>query len=282
MKPHIDLHMHSTASDGTDTPAGLLERVKAAGLRVFALTDHDAVDGVRELAGNIPEGITFIPGIEFSCRMASGKCHILGYGCDMDHPSFADALDRGAALRRAKLETRIAFMKERGIHIPEAELDALRQMPSAGKPHLGNLMVKYGCARTRDEAITGTLNLCRTGPSRIEAEAAVKAILAVGGVPVWAHPLGGTGEPRVGRPQFEAMLTELLAYSLRGLECWYSEYPAESCRKLAQVAAEHGLLISGGSDYHGTNKAVDLGTLNADGEEVRAEQLTLLDEPLGG
>lgn len=97
----IDLHMHSTASDGTDTPVQLAGNVKAAGIQIFALTDHDTVIGAEQLTEHLPKGVTFIPGIEFSCRMPSGKCHILGYDCDMAHPAFRDALAQGAALRCA-------------------------------------------------------------------------------------------------------------------------------------------------------------------------------------
>ena len=277
MPSKIDLHMHSTASDGTDSPAQLAEKVKAAGISVFALTDHDTVSGAEKLKKHLPDGVTFIPGIEFSCVMPSGKCHILGFNCDTDYPAFRAALDKGAELRREKLERRLDFLREHGIQFPDEELELLRQMPSVGKPHLGNLMVKYGFAASKDEAIKDVINQCHTGTTRIGAETAVKAILASGGIPVWAHPLGGTGEKEVGSEQFMAMLTELLSYGLKGLECWYSIYPAERCRWLAHIAKENGLLVSGGSDYHGKNKTVTLGTLNADGEEVSSEIITLLD-----
>lgn len=272
----VDLHMHSTASDGTDTPVRLAEKVKAAGIRFFALTDHDTVTGAEQLAEHLPAGVTFIPGVEFSCRMDSGKCHILGYRCDTAHPAFQDALSKGAALRRAKLERRLAFLQERGMSFPEDELCRLRRIPGVGKPHLGNLMVKYGYAPDLRTAITEVINRCAAGSSRIGAETAVKAVLASGGIPVWAHPLGGEGEREIGPAQFGGMLEELTGYGLMGLECWYSKYPPELCERLAGIAEERGLLISGGSDYHGANKAVPLGTLNAGGREVSLPQITLL------
>lgn len=272
----IDLHMHSTASDGTDTPVQLVEKVKAAGIQVFALTDHDTVIGAEQLAECLPAGVTFIPGIEFSCRMDSGKCHILGYRCDTAHPAFQDALTEGAALRRTKLEKRLDFLRKKGMTFPEDELCRLRQIPGVGKPHLGNLIVKYGCAPDLQTAITEVIDRCATGSSRIPAETAVKAILASGGIPVWAHPLGGEGEREIGPAQFAKMMDELTGYGLMGLECWYSKYPSDCCERLAGVAEDHGLLISGGSDYHGTNKAIPLGTLNAEGREVPLPQITLL------
>ena len=180
------------------------------------------------------------------------------------------------ALREGKLNLRLNFLQDRGITFPEAETDALHRLPSAGKPHLGNLMVKYGYAASRVEAIRDGINLCPTGSSRISAETAVRAILASGGIPVWAHPLGGEGEKAVGPAQFTAMLDELSGYGILGLECFYSKCPLAVCERLAGIARDRGLLVSGGSDYHGTNKAIAPGTLNADGHVIPPERITLL------
>lgn len=281
MASRIDLHMHSAASDGTDSPAGLIETVKRVGIRIFSLTDHDTVEGVAEIAGRVPEGVVFLPGIEFSCTAPSGKCHILGYGCDMRRGAFQEILERVGALRRTKLETRLAFLEERGIRLPEEEIARLRGMPSAGKPHLANLMVKYGYAASREDAIRDTLNLCRTGSTRIPADTAIRAILASGGIPVWAHPLGGEGERETPEDQFQAVLSELLGCGLKGLECYYSKYPLARCRRLEGIAQEHRLLVSGGSDYHGANKKVAPGSLNADGAAVEIRTFSPLLEQLG-
>lgn len=273
----IDLHTHSTASDGSDTPFQLAEKAKSQGIQIFALTDHDTVSGVEQLSENLPEGISFVSGIEFSCRMRSGKCHILGYNCNTANQIFKDALNQGAALRRAKLEKRIEFLCDEGYSFPDEELEKIRQMPSAGKPHLGNLMVKYGYAKDRKTAINDIINRCRTESSRIFAEIAMNAILASGGIPVWAHPMGGEGEKETRLEQFTIMLDELLAYGLKGLECYYSKYPLALCDKLAKTANENNLLISGGSDYHGRNKSISLGTLNAEGQGTVREKITILD-----
>lgn len=250
MPSRIDLHMHSTASDGTDIPVQLMELVKSNGICIFALTDHDTISGVEKLRHQTQADTAFIPGIEFSCRTLSGKCHILGYGYAADHPAFKVALEEGASLRHAKLNKRLTFLRERGGRFPDQELQQLDQMPSVGKPHLGNLMVKYGYFNTKEDAIANVLNRCHTGSSRIPAETAVKAIAAAGGIPVWAHPLGGEGEPEVGEEQFNAMLDELIEYGLMGMECFYSKYPLKRCEQLAEIAQEHNLLVSGGSDYH--------------------------------
>lgn len=277
MPSQVDLHMHSNASDGTDSPIQLVENVKMAGIRIFSLTDHDTTAGVMQLAKVIPEEITFIPGIEFSCRMESGKCHILGYNCDVEHPSFRSALSQGEILRQLKLDKRLEFLQERGISFPDMEIEGLHQIPSVGKPHLANLMVQYGYAESKETAIKDTINLCATGSSRILAETAVRAILDAGGIPIWAHPLGGEGERLSTLEQFTARLEELISFGLMGMECYYSKYSMTHCVKLAEIAKERRLLISGGSDYHGANKAIGLGTLNSEGLEITREQITLLD-----
>lgn len=272
----IDLHMHSTASDGTDTPTQLVEKMLTRNIQTFAMTDHDTILGVEQVNEQLPENTTFIPGVEFSCRMLSGKCHILGYGYDANHPAFQAVLAEGTNLRQAKLDVRLSFLQERGIVFPDEELSKLHQLPSVGKPHLANLMVKFGYAGSIKEAIDDTLNLCHTSSSRVSAETAVRAIAAAGGIPVWAHPLGGTGEKEIGKDQFSLMLKELIGYGLKGLECFYSKYPMASCEKLADVAREKSLLISGGSDYHGKNKNIEPGTLNAENIVIQPERLTIL------
>ena len=276
MSSQVDLHMHSTVSDGIDTPFQLAEKVRAANIRIFAITDHDTVMGAERLKDYPSDGLIFIHGIEFSCRMDSGKCHILGYGCDASHPEFHAVLEEGAARRRAKLERRLVLLRERGIQIPDEELKQLRQIQSVGKPHLANLMVRLGYARDRKDAIENIINPCRSESSHIQAGTVVQAIAVAGGIPVWAHPLGGEGEKDISPEQFSIMLDELIGYGLLGIECFYSKYPLNRCEELAQTAQSRGLLVSGGSDYHGTNKSIALGTLNADEATISLERLTIL------
>lgn len=276
MSSIIDFHIHSTASDGTDAPYDLPKKIESTGIELFALTDHDTLAGTEEMRRIAPKG--FVPGIELSCRVPSGKCHILGYGFDPNNALLQEALTQGAALRRKKFEARLDFLREKGINFPQQEIDRLRLLPSVGKPHLANLMVQFGYARNKQDAIQNTLNLCHTGgPSRIPAEIAVQAIIAAGGISVWAHPLGGEGEKEISKENFQAMFQELLTYGLNGLECWYSKYFITQCKELAEIAKQHHLLISGGSDYHGRNKTVVLGTLNAENQPVPIDQLTIVE-----
>ena len=180
--------------------------------------------------------------------------------------------------RKAKLEKRLDFLRTKGMTFQQADIQYLRQASSAGKPHLANLMVKYGYAKNKQEAIDNVLNRCKTESSRMPADAVIKAILEAGGIPVWAHPLGGTGEKPVGQTQFQEMLDELSQFGLKGMECFYSKYPFVTCAELKYEAERHRLLISGGSDYHGQNKNVALGTLNAEGVAIQPNRLSLFAE----
>lgn len=274
----IDLHIHTNASDGTDSPQNLLWNIQKAGINTFAITDHDTIKGSLAMKRIIPAGIKFIQGIEFSCRTKSGhKCHVLGLNYDENNLDFQNALRTGDDLRHEKFHRRIELLRsEFGITFTQEELDSLLNTPSTGKPHLANMLVEKGLANNRQEAITNYIDKCRTGIDRISAELAIRAILSSGGLPVWAHPLGGEGEPELSERTFRIIINELIACGLKGLECWYSKYKPHKCDWLTKEAERRGLFISGGSDYHGTNKLIPLGRLNAYNKAVEPEKLTIL------
>lgn len=270
----IDLHIHTTASDGSDTPQELAAKIAAAGIRLFSVTDHDTIDGALEMEALVPEGVRFLRGIEFSCVSEAGKCHILGYGYEPQHPVFQAALEEGRQLRREKLERRIEHLRENfGVTLTDEETAWLRGLKSPGKPHLGRLLLNRGLAPDMNTAIKRYLSGV-PGRDRIEAETAVRAIEAAGGVSSWAHPLGGEGEKRLTSEQFENQLETLLGYGIRGLECWYSRYSMEEVSSLLKQAQKYRLTVTGGSDYHGTvKKNLELGQLNA--ENIPAEGIEL-------
>ena len=276
----VDLHIHTTASDGSDSPNVLLENLRKCGITTFSVTDHDTIEGCLETEKLVTPEFRFIRGIEFSCESPAGKCHILGYGFDPTHPAFQAALEEGRKLRQEKLETRLQYLrKELQVAVTEEEEAWLRSLESPGKPHFGRIVMAHGLADTIDAAIQKYISPCKIRRDRIEAELAVEAILAAGGIPVWAHPLGGEGEKPVTMEQFRQQLNQLMAYGIRGMECHYSRYDQEYSDFLCCHARIHGLLISGGSDYHGTNKRdLPLGRLRNDASEISPAQLTVLRE----
>lgn len=278
MASTVDLHIHTTASDGADSPAQLLENLKKAGISIFSVTDHDTIDGALEMENLVTPEFRFIRGIEFSCETPAGKCHILGYGYDPEDPVFQAALAEGAALRQEKCLFRLRYLEDTlGITFSDAELAWINSLKSPGKPHFGKLLVDRGIAATIDEAIKKYVNPCKPRRDRIDGSTAIAAILHAGGIPVWAHPLGGEGEKRLNTPQFQAQLDYLMAQGIQGLECHYSRYETSDRSFLVQQAQTHRLLSSGGSDYHGANKHdLPLGRLSADDTPVSPEEMTIL------
>ena len=135
-----DLHLHSNCSDGSDSIKELLENIKKAQLDVFALTDHDTIDGCEEMSTLIPQGIKFIPSVELTCKAGSIKCHILGYNCDYKNHILLNLIKKGKELRRKKLETRIRYLKDTwGINLTEEELNWLYSRKSVVKTHIANV-----------------------------------------------------------------------------------------------------------------------------------------------
>ena len=180
---HIDLHMHSTVSDGTNTPSEILSLVAGAGLDHFSLTDHDAIRGCAEICEQLDALSTeererqprFISGVEFSCKDEEGKYHILGYRYDLAAPSISAVVEQGHAYRMKKVQARLDFLKESfGFSFSEEDLAALFALDNPGKPHIGNLMVKYGYADSKDQAIHEYMN--RDTDFKFEVLSSIKAI----------------------------------------------------------------------------------------------------------
>ena len=286
MGSSTDLHMHTVASDGTDYPESFLQKIKDAGIRTFSVTDHDTIDGALQVRDLAPEksGITFFMGIEFTCRTSIGEVHLLGYGFDPENRIFQAALEKGKRLRREKLEKRLHYLKEQGIRITDTEIDAFYRMKSCGKPHLATMLVQKGYAKNMNDAIRLYLNPCDTSDLKITSTEAIGAINESGGIPVWAHPLGEGFHRRRNGERFQTMeqcyaqLQELLRQGIRGMECYYSQYGSAQIQNLLQAAEGYHLLVSGGSDYHGENRDVVPGTLNAAGKPVDDDCLTVLRE----
>ena len=257
----IDLHMHSTVSDGTDSPAELLDHVREAGLGLFALTDHDAVRGCLAIRSLLREGDpVFLNGAEFSCRDGEGKYHILGYGFDAEAEPILRLTGTAHELRMKKVRARLDFLEERfGIAFPKEELRQLMAMDNPGKPHIAKLLIRHGHAKTIEQAMREFLNLIRFRSEYLGPEQAIEAILASGGVPVLAHPAYGDGDQLILGGELEERVKRLMGFGLKGLEAYYSGFTPKICRSVLDLADRCGLYITAGSDYHGKNKLIELG-----------------------
>lgn len=274
---HIDLHMHSTCSDGSDDPLTLLEHVREAHITTFSLTDHDTIKGNAIIREHVQQDMTFINGIEFSTITPIRQAHILGYGFDETNEVLIEAIQKGEALRKHKLEVRLGYLKQQGVILKEEDIDDLRSLEIAAKPHIARALIKNGYGSTITEAINTYLSGCPQENDRLNARSAIKAIKAAKGRVIWAHPLGGENVKRMSEERFYKQLHFLLDAGIEGLEVYYSRYNQDEVAFLENVANKYNLLISGGSDYHGKNKNNHLGELNAFGKEIVKEKLTIIE-----
>ena len=198
-----DLHIHSNFSDGSDTIPELIKNIKDAGINIFALTDHDTIAGLPEVEKHLPNDIKFIKGVELTCKTKDIKCHILGYNINPENKKLNDLIAKGKILRRNKLEKRIAYLKEVwNIKLTQEELDWLYSRPSVVKTHFANILVNRGLSDNNLDAMKKYLDGCKTGNSRFDGEEAIQIIKNAGGIPVWAHPLGGEGENHLSQEEF--------------------------------------------------------------------------------
>jgi len=248
----IDLHMHTTASDGRYSPGEIVAKAAALGLSAIAICDHDTVGGLAEAiqaAEQFPQ-LKVIPGIEVSTHAPGDEVHMLGYFIDYTDPEFLQVLD---GLRNSRLERARSMVKklnELGVDIEWQRVQELAGDASVGRPHIAQAMIEKGCIPEFKEAFDRYIGL--GGPAYVErhkitpAEAA-GLILKVKGLPVLAHPLT-IKEP-------EAMIASLKEAGLVGMEVYYNNFTPAQRQYLAGLADKYGLIATGGSDYHGIDDA---------------------------
>ncbi|MRH91160.1 PHP domain-containing protein [Nocardia sp. SYP-A9097] len=263
----IDLHTHSTASDGTDTPAELIRNAAAAGLDVVALTDHDTTAGWAEAVEALPPGLTLVRGMEMSC-VGDGEdgwpvpVHLLAYLFDPADDAFAQERERLRGERTVRLRAIAEHMAADGLPVdPDAVMASAG--PSAGRPHLARALVEAGVVPTVDAAFLDLL--APHGRYYVEKadtplQRAVEMVQAAGGVSVVAHARAR----KRGRLLALDHIRELAELGLSGLELDHPDHSAADRAVLAGLASELGLLTTGSSDYHGRNKTIQLGEFTTD------------------
>lgn len=256
----IDLHTHSSASDGTDSPAELVRNAAAAGLDVVALTDHDTVAGYAEataaLAGT---ELTLVTGAELSCRVEGISMHLLGYLFDPAEPEFARERELVYTDRFRRAEAMVERCRELGAPISWEQVQRIAGSGAVGRPHVASALVEAGVVPSVDAAFTAEwlANGGRADVRKHELDPfeAVRLVRAAGGVPVFAHP----GAVKRGRTVSDQVIADLAAAGLAGVEVDHIDQDEPTRIHLRALAAELGLLITGSSDYHGTRKSVQLG-----------------------
>ena len=243
----VDLHTHTTASDGTLAPRDLVLEAVRRGVRVLAVTDHDSTGGLAEAAEEARRHppLEIVPGLEINCDVEGAEVHVLGYFVDHEAPWFQAFLAEQRAERVARIHRIAERLAALGMPIDPAEVFALVREGSAGRPHVAQVMVRRGYVKSVREAFDRFLKA--GGPAspprrRLAPVEAVAVIRKAGGVPVLAHPgLAGRDE----------LIPGLVAAGLQGIETYYAEHSALQTQAYLDLCRRLGLVATGGSDYHG-------------------------------
>ncbi len=251
----IDLHVHSTASDGSLSPLKIIERAKEIGLRAVAITDHDTIEGSAEALGYPPlPSLEILSGIEISAHVPSGTMHILGYLLRLDDSSLRQTLKRVQEARANRNIKIVERLQELGVPIQYDELTAVSGGGQIGRPHIAQVLVHKGAARSVDEAFRRFLRkggAAYVSRYRLLPGEAIQMILRAGGVPVLSHPF--TLDVR-GEGDLEGLLVDLKGAGLKGMEVYYPEHGPERTTQYERLARRHGLVMTGGTDFHGEAK----------------------------
>jgi predicted metal-dependent phosphoesterase TrpH len=268
----IDLHAHSTASDGTTPPADLPRLAARAGLTVIALTDHDTLAGLASAGPAAAEaGIELVPGVEISCRLDDAEVHLLGYFVDPAHAPLAGELALIRTDRARRAERMVERCRELGAPITLAQVETIAGGAPLGRPHIAAALVAAGVttdAFTQDWLADGGR---ADVPKHVLPTAdAIALVRAAGGTAVLAHPRSVKRRAEVSDTQLAA----LAAAGLAGVEAEHPEQPPEVRQRLREVAAELGLVATGSSDFHGDRKPVRLGEFTTEPEVLAALRLS--------
>jgi len=249
MSNQVDLHTHSTASDGLYAPPDLLQKAKGVGLRVLALTDHDSTDGLEEAAAAAHSlDIDFIPGIELNTDVGGGEVHVLGYFLEYTRPEFQAILQvlRDARVRRG--QRMVELLNEEGVNISWERVREIAQ-GAVGRPHVAKALLEAGYVKSIPEAFDKYIGKgCPAYVPRykLSPEDAVRLIVSANGLPVIAHPV-----ELPGLEELRNWLPGLVKAGLVGLETYYGPYTEQQEQQLRALAEEYNLIPTGGTDFHG-------------------------------
>jgi predicted metal-dependent phosphoesterase TrpH len=244
----VDLHIHTTASDGKFTPAEIVRKAAESGLTYIAICDHDSAEGIpsaQEAARDYP-GLTVIAGVEINTDIPDGELHVLGYSFDTDNLELKMALERLRSSRVLRAQKMINKLRGMGIRIDFERVQELAGTGAIGRPHIAQAMLEKGYINNYKEAFLKYIG--RGGPAYVEREKitpvqAVQLILKAGGVPVLAHPMTMNN--------YQDLINELTPSGLLGLEVYYNSYSQDQIQELLRLSAKYDLLPTGGSDFHG-------------------------------
>ena len=253
----IDLHIHTTASDGTLSPADVVARAVKLGLKAIAITDHDTVAGSKAaLQAGIPAALEFLTGVEISAAPPSfypgpGSFHLLGYAVDLENPILNQTLEKLQQARKNRNPEILKRLEKLGFFLTQDEIHRQVGTGQLGRPHIAQLLVKKQVVSSIDEAfekLLGNGKPAYVDKYRVPCGRTIETIHKAGGIAVLAHP----GLLNVKDSEMEPLFEKLKKMGLQGVEVYYPEHTADQTRLFAELAQHHGLMLTGGSDFHGT------------------------------
>jgi predicted metal-dependent phosphoesterase TrpH len=261
----IDLHTHSNFSDGTDSPAQLINKAIATGITTIALTDHDSVAGIAQAQSALRSGISLVPGAEISCQTDDGiSVHMLGLLFDLENIELIATMEKTRENRHGRMQRIIERLNEAGIQISIQDVLAeLAEGATLGRPHLADALIKKGVVSSRDEAFSQMLHnkskfyVAHYSPKPVEA---INLIKAAGGVAIIAHPMAS----HRGRVISIETFGDLIEAGLDGIEVDHRDHSPDEKNALIQLARDNDLVMTGASDYHGNGKLNLLGEYTTD------------------
>jgi predicted metal-dependent phosphoesterase TrpH len=275
----VDLHIHSTASDGKYTPEAIIARAAGLGLKYVSLTDHDSIDGIEpaiKAAKKFPD-LTFIPGVELSTDLADGEAHILGYFIDYNNGELKKELEKFRDSRFGRGRRMVEKLAALGIAIDWARVQEIAGDGAIGRPHVAQAMQEKGYIKSFNEAFEKYIG--HGGPAYVEREKitpedAVALIVRCGGLPVLAHPF------TVKKP--EELVISLKRSGLIGIEAYYKDNTPQATKKTLKLAEKYGLVATGGTDYHGIDDSREVMLGGVEVPVKAAQKLISLADKLPG
>ncbi len=244
----VDLHMHTTASDGTDTPQTVIEKCAKLKLQICSITDHDNIDAQKIAIKSAKQyGLPYVSGVEISVRY-EGELHILGYGVDVFEKSFSGEMEGLREWRVARVHKIVELLKTNNISITFDEIEKFAQGNTLGRPHIALALIEKGYAQNIPEAFNKYLNekgLCYVARRKLDAKYAIELIRSAGGTAVLAHP------KLIRTNDIGGLIEELVDCGLQGIEAYYPSHSDGDVEKFVEIAKENNLIVTAGSDYHG-------------------------------
>lgn len=247
----LDLHTHSSVSDGSFSPDKILAKAAELNLKYLSITDHDSIDGLDQIT-EIPNGIKFINGVEISAEFPK-TLHILGYNFNTQNKKLRNALQKLQDYRKKRNRKMLQKLAENGFHISQQELEIEAKGEIVGRPHFANLLYKKDYVKSYQEAFDLYLDKGKPfymNKKRLAPKLAIELILQAGGIPILAHPY----QTKLNDEDLENLIRELKDYGLLGIEVYYSQHSPQQITQYLSYAKKYDLLITAGSDFHGTNK----------------------------